>query len=531
VDRLVALVALRFKLELRALSRARESVAGLLMMIPGMLLFAGVGSFFAFFGLSHLEQARPDWTLPVVSALATLVGFFWALSPLLAGVALTETHDVSRLLDFPIPARTLVLSSFIANLVQLTTLAMLPVALASSLALAHAPIQLPLVMIGVLLSLVLTLSVAQAVGLALQGLGRNRRWSDAALFLGIGFGFLVSLAPALLLAGGRGPVLFVLRLVTDGDLCAWSPFAWGMRAAVHAGRSDVFGFVSASLSSLLFTIGAVAFSALLLDGMHRRELVTSGPGARSGPARMILPGALGALIEKDVRTGWRDPAIRAAFFIGLAGPMVFLFFLSRAHGGWSGTPLLLLATFVGLSPFGANAFGLERRGISLLMSFPLARWKVLVGKNLGALLLRAPGTLVVLAAGALIAPVEYVPAAGVVAFVTLLLSAAMDNYMSILFPLPVPPPGGNPYASASGGRGFGAAMLGAVMLGFVVLLCAPFAFLVWLPVLMEAPALWLLTLPAAILGALALYAMLVLGAERLMVRREPELLERILGEV
>jgi len=69
------------------------------------------------------------------------------------------------------------------------------------------------------------------------------------------------------------------------------------------------------------------------------------------------------------------------------------------------------------------------------------------------------------------------------------------------------------------------------MLGGVVALCMPFAFLVWLPVLMESPLLWLATLPAAILGAAAAYAMLVLGAESLLVRREPELLERILGEV
>jgi hypothetical protein len=500
-------------------------------MIPGLLIFSGVGSFFAYFGLGRLDHARPEWTLPLVSALATLIGLFWALSPLLAGLALTETHDVSKLLHFPVPPRTLMLSSFVANVVQPSTLAMAPIALAAAAALAHTPLQLPLTLAGVLLTLAVTLAFAQLVGLALQGLGRNRRWSDLALFVGIGFGFLVSLAPALLLAGGRGPLLFVARVVTEHDVFAASPLAWGLRAAVLAGRNDLVGFVGYSAAALVAVVVAVAGSGVLLERIHRSELVTLSGRAPSGPARMWLPGALGALIEKDLRTGWRDPAIRAAFFIGLAGPMVFLFFLSRARAGWSGTPLLLLATFVGLSPFGSNAFGLERRGISLLMSFPLARWKVLVGKNLGALLLRAPGVIVILGAGAMIAPVEYLPAAAAVAFVTLLLSAGMDNYMSILFPMPVSPPGGNPYATASGGRGFGAAMLGALMLGGVVALCMPFAFLVWLPVLMEAPLLWLATLPAAILGAVAAYAMLVLGAESLLVRREPELLERILGDV
>jgi hypothetical protein len=135
--------------------------------------------------------------------------------------------------------------------------------------------------------------------------------------------------------------------------------------------------------SILASGAMVAFSSVLVAHISRSEIV-SGGGAARGRARMWLPGALGALVEKDLRAGWRDPAIRAAFFIGLAGPLVFLFFLSRARGAWTGAPLLLLATFVGLSPFGANAFGLERRGIGLLMSFPLPRWKILLGKNLGA---------------------------------------------------------------------------------------------------------------------------------------------------
>jgi hypothetical protein len=164
------------------------------------------------------------------------------------------------------------------------------------------------------------------------------------------------------------------------------------------------------------------------------------------------------------------------------------------------------------------------------MSFPLPRWKILVAKNVGALLLRAPGVVMILAAGVLIAPAQYLPAAGAVAFVTLLLSAGMDNFLSVLFPMPVPPPGGNPYGAVSGSRGFGAALVGAALLLAVAVLCAPFALLVWLPALLAAPSLWMVTLPVALAGALGVYAMLVIGAERLLVRREPELLERILGE-
>jgi hypothetical protein len=52
--------------------------------------------------------------------------------------------------------------------------------------------------------------------------------------------------------------------------------------------------------------------------------------------------------------------------------------------------------------------------------------------------------------------------------------------------------------------------------------------LAWLPRLFAMPWLWLVTLPLALAGAAAVYAMLIAGAERLLLRREPEVLERIL---
>jgi hypothetical protein len=60
---------------------------------------------------------------------------------------------------------------------------------------------------------------------------------------------------------------------------------------------------------------------------------------------------------------------------------------------------------------------------------------------------------------------------------------------------------------------------------------SPFVFLAWLPMLLERPFLWLFSLPLALAGAAAVYAMLVAGAARLLERREPDLLQRVLGEV
>jgi hypothetical protein len=176
--------------------------------------------------------------------------------------------------------------------------------------------------------------------------------------------------------------------------------------------------------------------------------------------------------------------------------------------------------------FGTNTFGLERRGIGLLMSFPVPRWRILVAKNLASITLRLPSVLTVLVASAVIAPPDLIPATATVAVVGLLISAGVDNYASILFPLAAPEPGRPP--GSAGGRGLGTMVISALLLTLALVTALPFVLLAWLPRLFAMPWLWLVTLPLALAGAAAVYAMLIAGAEKLLTRREPEVLERIL---
>ena len=533
MDRLIALVLLRFKLDLRTLSRSRGRALGFLLMAPGFLVFAAAGSFLVFFGARGLMGAAPETLLAAVSAVATLVGLFWVLSPLLTGVAFSEAHDVSRLLHFPIPTATLAASSLFANVAQPATLVALPILLSLALAVAGAGPRLPAAALAALLGLLFVVAAAQATGLVLHGLSRRRRFRDLALFLGLGFGFAVSLGPVLLLSAGPSALRAVARAVVGTPLLALSPFAWGVRAAVHAGRGEWLPFAVNAGGAAVAVACAVAAATVLIHRIHRGEvdLGTAGGGA-VWATRMWLAGALGAVVEKDLRMTWRDPALKATLLMGLVGPLLFLVFLSQAGArGGTGTGFLMLATFVGISAFGANAFGLERRGISLLLGFPLARWRILVGKNLGALVLRAPGLLVLLVAGMFLAPLALLPAACTITLVTLVLSAGVDNFPSILFPTTVPPPGRNPYAGAAAGtRGLGGALLGLLLMVAALAVSSPFVFLAWLPLLLERPWLWAVSLPLSLAGAGAVYAMLVSAAGGLLQRREPEVLERILGE-
>lgn len=74
MDRLIALVSLRLKLELRALLGRRERAFGLLLLVPGLLLGTAVSSGFVFFGVRALARTEPALLLSGLSAAATLMG-------------------------------------------------------------------------------------------------------------------------------------------------------------------------------------------------------------------------------------------------------------------------------------------------------------------------------------------------------------------------------------------------------------------------------------------------------------------------
>jgi len=343
-------------------------------------------------------------------------------------------------------------------------------------------------------------------------------------------GFLMSLLPLVLTSLGGRVLRGLLFFVLERDLFLVSPFGWGARAAAHAGRGEILPFAAFASASVAATFLLAGMSALLVRRIYRGELDLGHGGAAAAAARsrMVLSGPLGALVEKDLRVMWRDPRLKAMLFTGLLGPVLLLFFVSQ--GGRSVTPLALfmLASFLGLGTFGANALALERRGLLLLAGFPFPRWQILVAKNLGAMLLRLPGLVLLALVSLFLAPPALVPAVVTASVVTMLLCCGADNFVSVLFPVPVAAAGRTPYAG--GGRGLGAAILASLLLMAAFVLSAPFAFLTGLPWLLQQPWLGFVTLPLALAGAVSVYGMLVAAAARTFSRREPEFLERALVE-
>ena len=529
MDRLILLVLTRWRMELRAMARARERAVGLLLLLPGLLFSSLFGAFLAFAGIRAVGH-DPTILLPALSLVATAVGLSWILAPMVTGVALTESHDVSRLLHFPVPVPVLVAASLAGNLLQPTVLAALPIAAAVAFGVSQTPAAFPFAFAGCLLSLVFLISATQVSGLVIHGIARRRRFQDVAVFLLAGLGFTMSVVPMLLFSGGGRPILALLRSLVAHDVALLSPFAWGLRAAVYAGRGEAAAFLGWSAAQLAAIAGAAALSAALIQRIYRGEFELGRAGAQKegGRAIMVFAGSIGAQVEKDLRIAWRNPATKATLVLSCLTPLFWLFVFTRMRSGLSPFTLLALATFVGATAFG-NDFAQEGRGLGLLLGFPVERWRVLVAKNLAALALRLPGVAVLIGTGALLGSFALLPAAATIVAGTFLIAAGVGNYSSILFPTAMGRPGRNPFGgSTSGARGLAGVALGMLFFTSTLALAAPFVFLAWLPLLLGETLWWLLTLPLSFAGAVAVYAMLIAGAAALFRRREPELLERIL---
>jgi hypothetical protein len=529
VDRLIALVGLRFRLEARAIAGSRGRKLGLLFALPALALFSAASAFGAFALVRLVSRTEPGLLLPALSGVATLFGLSWALSPLLAGISATETHDLSRLMPYPVPLRTLVASSLVANLLQPTVLAQLPPLAALALALSGRHVAPAFAALG--LGLLLVVAAGQTVGIALHALSRNRRVHDRVLFAGIGLGVLLSLTPILVLSRGGASARRLLLELVERDVFVLSPFAWSARAAVHAGHGDWPGFLAWSAAAAVAVVAALGLSTAIAHRLYRGELDTGEASTGTSRARIRLPGVVGAVIEKDLRVSWRDPRLKAVTLSGVIGPLLLLFLLGQGFPGGIGPgQLFLVASIAGLGAVGSNALALERQGLGLLFGFPVDRLALLAGKNLALVVMRAPVLLALSLASLFIAGPAVALAVAIVVLLAQVLASAADNYVQILFPVPMPGAGRDPTAPISGTRGLGTAAITLVAMTVTLAVVAPFAFLAWLPQLLGEAWLFALTLPLALLGACAVYFMATSGAARLLMRREPELLARLRGE-
>lgn len=502
---------------------------GLIASVAVYLAFTSVLAVGVYGLVRSLATGDAQRALGLVSAVSGFIGVSALLGPFVGGLAVARSHDLTRLASFPVSWTTLALASFLANTVQPAVLGQLPIFLALSLATARAPGSLVLTASGFALTYASFLAASQIGSLASLFVARSRRLRDGALFASVLGGLAMSALPFVLLTQ-RGLAGRVFSALGGSGIVRAVPFSYGAQAAIHGGGGDLSGFAALAVAATAAVAGGIAVAAFLVRQIHTGEVdLGSAPAGRAVRRFLNLPGATGALLEKDLRSAWRDPSVRAGLATALLGPLMLVWLVAtQGRTDGRGSAVFFMALLVGATGPAASALGSERRAIAQLLTFPVPRHKILVAKNFASAVFKVPGLVMVALAALVFASFATLPAALVVFASAFLMACGLDNYVSIHSPVTAAAPGADPRTgAAASGRG----LLGLAATLGALFLAAPFAFLAWLPGLLDRPMLAFACLPLALAGAVATYALLIGGAERLLLRREDAVLETILGDV
>ena len=299
-------------------------MVGLLVAVPGLLFVSRSRRSLAFSGVRCSRPGPPSSCCPRSRPWPPSAGLIWVLSPLLAGLAFAETHDLTRLLHFPVPlpdARALVARGQprCSRLCSGRRPGPGPrIALARRPARPRLPAprrpraccfsSWPRPRSRASCSTPSRATAGSTTACSSSGLGA--RLPDQPL-------------PILLLTGGRR---FARRLLS------WSRPRRLRAVALRLGRAgggprrprrDGPGLVLRHRCGLWSPLGAVALSAALVGRIYRGEL-DLGTGRRAGvaAARCGCRARSARCSRRTCASIWRDPRSRRSLFTGLAGPLL-----------------------------------------------------------------------------------------------------------------------------------------------------------------------------------------------------------------
>lgn len=517
MSRLLLLIGLSLRVRMRGIVSAGAS--SILLVLSALFYLAvtcamGLGAYFA---LSQTHGVKAERVADLASLVVTLFGVFFLTRPLilssLAGASL------QNLLHLPIRRGELLAYSLVTGVLTPLLLES-PVLIGAALGAASRPALILLTFPLALLAHLILLVGAHAMSLFAVLIARRTWISDLARVLAFSIFFLPSLV------NYRAPREFLRPLV--GPIAQFSPLGWAARAAVHAGAGDLRESAWFAIPALLL-LSAVAFVSMtllnrILAGEGEDHVAKKAKVSR--PARVLLPGALGALVETQLRTQLRTPAARMALFFPTLMMGLFAFTLSQQRGAVASP----FAIVVFLSFVGGNAFLLVGRGVALIFGTPVSRAWVLVASDVSSLVFRMPPLLAIIAVTAWRGGRDLGLEMILLVASLIPISMGVQHFVSILRPFALPRDRFNPYAQRVDARQSGNGLASLLATLATAVIAAPFLLLLWLsPRVADgayAPALTGL----ACLGAFATYAVLIALAEKLLLNREQRVLEVLLDD-
>lgn len=365
-----------------------------------------------------------------------IVLLYWQLVPLLMAAA-GASLELHKLQAYPIPFWHL----FCVELLLRTTsgIEMCMVLAGVAVGVAQNPALPAWAGLGVIPFVILNLLIALGLRDVVVRLMTRRRIREIAAIV------LVILAAVPQFALRRGSGFRVLRPFLEGG--SWAGWPWTATANLLHAR-----FVA---TSLVILAGWCALMAVFAAWQFRRMLAFDPQAARAGSGQggtggglldrvYRLPSAmfgdpLGAMIEKEIRYLVRSPRFRLVFLMGCTFGLI----VARTFGTSAGAGSFLPDSLTGASIYALlllgevcfwNSFGFDRSAAQIYFLAPVPFNRVLIAKNIAALIFVALEILIAALLSALLRlPIEprQIPDAFCVTGVVCLFLLSAGNIVSV----------------------------------------------------------------------------------------------------
>ncbi len=573
---LKVLLWLRWILLLRTYNRNRKNLLGLAFtaLIFGPISI-GAATFVYLYG-----HDSPGAALLISRAALAVIYVIWIGAPLL-GFPLNGANDPSRLFVYPVPLRTILAAGVLGSVIEPTTLLAIPVCIAVAALFCHSALSTIIAVAAVTLFMLHTLAAAQFILLSLIGLLQSRRFRDVTIVL----------LPLIAVVAYVGRQLVAQRII-GGSYEAYAlaglwrivdlfPPGWAAHACADAvdGRYlPAFGLASALAAAVIVPIplAAAALGRLYrgergsLPGGARvpataRRGLSSAPASSAGAAAEFGGGDVAALARKERIYLAREPQYKALAVNAVYTISVILFGFGVGFGRHGNAAddllrqaqntiqlggvtlhllnailiarallipsLLLLAT----TQLVFNIFGGEGSAITVLLTLPTPRLKIIFAKNLVyAPILMALGLIGVVASVVILHTADLLALELAWVVMAALVVVGVGNLVSVRFPMRMivrgqrSKSGGN--VAYGGARGCAYAYLQTFCyIGALAMLAPAAGAFILPPALGHAGLLWL-TVPIALAYAGIIYVLATRWAASMLVRREPDMIASLVAD-
>ena len=412
MSQLLTLMWLKWSLFRNSL-RSSKAVANRIATIFGMLaalalsllvaLGLGVGAYLLtspYTDMSGIQAQSGSAALPsaefIFFSILALCYLLWSTLPLSIGSS--RQFDPGNLLLYPVSLHKLFALDFISEVASLQSVFAIPAIMAIGVGAGLAQGHLGA---GVLISLfaaLFGLALSKWISISVGSLIRKKRTRGETLLALLGV--IAGLGGALF--GHIAPVLF--RHAESITALRWTPPGAIAYALTHGLRdNNTIGYTLGLLAIIAYAAILIIIAywlsrrAILGGGRQSRARVKSAVadrGSYTGWEIPLLSPALSAVVEKELRYLMRNAQVRTL----ILAPLILLVvrFMNRRRFGQSSpfsTEFLkygegLMATvgvlyvFLILAGLFGNQFALDHAGMRTLILAPVARRKILLGKNI-----------------------------------------------------------------------------------------------------------------------------------------------------